>query len=212
MITLSVPQRRLYDFVAREQRRRSTTPSVREMAAHLGCCPNNVLQLLKSLEKKGLVEKPPRQKRSLRLLPIDDQDASTGTKQIIHLPLFGRIPAGLPWDSSVQTEEYVAVDAVQIPIVDPARAFALRVCGNSMDRAHILHGDLAILEAREARCNDVVAALVDGETTLKRLIMDAKGTKFLRAENPDYPDIWPVRELQIQGVMVGLVRAAARSQ
>jgi repressor LexA len=50
-----------------------------------------------------------------------------------------------------------------------------------------------------------VAALVDGETTLKRYVT-TEGRPFLRAENPKYPDIYPVNELMIQGVMVALIR------
>ncbi len=52
---------------------------------------------------------------------------------------------------------------------------------------------------------DVVAALIDGETTLKRFIME-KGRPHLRAENEDFPDLMPARELVVQGVMVGLLR------
>jgi len=75
--------------------------------------------------------------------------------------------------------------------------------------AHIMDGDHVVLENREPRDQDVVAALIDGETTLKRYV--ANGRKpYLKAENPDFPDLLPVQELMIQGVMVGLVRGATR--
>jgi len=50
-----------------------------------------------------------------------------------------------------------------------------------------------------------VAALIDGQVTLKTFVMQ-RGKPFLRAENPRYPDLLPQEELQIQGVMVSLVR------
>lgn len=74
--------------------------------------------------------------------------------------------------------------------------------------AHICHGDTVILEVREPRKGDIVAALIDGETTLKRYVVE-HGKPFLRAENADFPDLIPARELVIQGVLVGLLRKAA---
>jgi len=65
-----------------------------------------------------------------------------------------------------------------------------------------------IRKAREPRKGDVVAALIDGETTLKRYVIE-DGKPFLRAENEDYPDLIPARELIIQGVLVALLRSAA---
>jgi repressor LexA len=56
---------------------------------------------------------------------------------------------------------------------------------------------------------DIVAALIDGETSLKRYVME-RGRPYLKAENPRYPDLVPARELKIQGVMVSLIRKQER--
>ncbi len=88
------------------------------------------------------------------------------------------------------------------------KVFALKVRGESMIDAHICDGDTVILEVREPRNGDVVAALIDGETTLKRYVVEG-GRPFLRAENEAFPDLVPVRELMIQGVLVALLRNAA---
>lgn len=74
--------------------------------------------------------------------------------------------------------------------------------------AHILEGDVAVFEVRAPQANSIVAALIDGETTLKRYVQK-KGKAFLHAENPAYPDLIPTRELLIQGVLVHLQRNAA---
>ena len=86
--------------------------------------------------------------------------------------------------------------------------FALRVTGDSMIGRHICDGDIVILDhAREPRHNDIVAALIDRKSTLKTFIQ--KGSKrFLKAENPKYPDLIPSEELMIQGVFRGLIRKA----
>jgi repressor LexA len=56
---------------------------------------------------------------------------------------------------------------------------------------------------------DIVAALIDGETTLKRYVVE-RGRPYLKAENSRYPDLVPARELKIQGVMVSLLRKQER--
>jgi repressor LexA len=76
--------------------------------------------------------------------------------------------------------------------------------------AHVLDGDCAVFEVREPLPGQIVAALIDGETTLKRYVQE-KGQPFLRAENPRYPDLIPVSELVIQGVLVHLQRNAGSS-
>jgi repressor LexA len=79
------------------------------------------------------------------------------------------------------------------------------VQGDSMINAHILDGDLVVLERREARPGDIIAALVDETTTtLKRLVL-VDGRMILRAENKLYHDIVPER-LETQGVLVGVIR------
>ena len=74
-----------------------------------------------------------------------------------------------------------------------------------MTGAHILDGDLVVLELRNPNHGNIVAALIDGETTLKRYLV-RHGRPFLHAENPQYPDLIPAHELLIQGVMVALLR------
>ena len=83
--------------------------------------------------------------------------------------------------------------------------FALRVRGDSMQGARIFDGDLAIVEPRAPKPGDIVVAVIDGETTLKRLVKQ-KEKYFLRAENPKYPELVPTDELKVQGVVVGVYR------
>jgi repressor LexA len=104
-----------------------------------------------------------------------------------------------------QKEGCRSIDIASLGVPRHARTFALKVRGESMIEAHICDGDTVILEFREPRHMDIVAALIDGETTLKRFIVD-RGRPFLRAENENYPDLIPARELIVQGVMVALLR------
>jgi len=73
---------------------------------------------------------------------------------------------------------------------------------------HIIAGDIVVLEhGPEPRHGDVVAALIDGESTLKTFLRK-NGKPFLKAENPKYPDLIPAQELMIQGVFKALIRQA----
>ena len=86
------------------------------------------------------------------------------------------------------------------------RIFALRVKGDSMENAGILDGDWAILDhSREPRPGSIVAAYIDGKSTLKRFWV-RQGKPYLKAENPRYPDLIPCEELMVQGVFIGLYR------
>ena len=86
--------------------------------------------------------------------------------------------------------------------------FALRVTGDSMIGRHILDGDVVVLEhGPEPRHGDIVAALIDGESTLKTFLQRS-GKPYLKAENEKYPDLLPAQELMIQGVFKALIRRA----
>jgi repressor LexA len=90
-------------------------------------------------------------------------------------------------------------------ISNPTRAFAVRVSGDSMVDAGIFSGDIVVLEKKDAKPNDIVAALIDGENTLKRLVKDGDQI-YLKAENILYPNLHPVEKLDIQGVVVSVLR------
>jgi repressor LexA len=82
----------------------------------------------------------------------------------------------------------------------------LQVRGDSMIGKHIMEGDYAVFEhGMTPRPGDVVAALIDNESTLKTFVIE-QGKPGLRAENPRYPQLLPASELVIQGVMIALIR------
>ena len=119
--------------------------------------------------------------------------------------LCGEVVAGRPTRNEETEPGCIAVDLSTIGISPNARTFALRVRGDSMVGAHIVGGDTVVLELKPAHDGAIVAALVDGESTLKRYFM-RQGIPFLRAENPKYRDVIPARELVIQGVVVAVFR------
>lgn len=125
--------------------------------------------------------------------------------------IVGTIPAGRGENTERLDLGSLPVDLEALGIKRSARVFALRVRGDSMDGAKISDGDVVLVEAREPRPGDIVAALIDGETTLKRFVA-RDGEVFLRAENPKYPDLIPLNDLVVQGVVRAVVRVCERAQ
>lgn len=125
------------------------------------------------------------------------------------VPLLGDIIAGKPDDAEPRVDACIDIDPSTLRLPKNARTFALKVRGDSMCNAGILEGDVVIMEFREPKHGDIVAALIDGETTLKRFVAH-RGVTYLRAANPKYPDLIPARELVIQGVLIALLRLSER--
>lgn len=192
-------QKDVLGFIETEQRENGMTPSTREIQKHFGfASQTSVMQYIAALERKGFLDRHARKARAL-VTPMQKV-------RITDIPIYGEIPAGMSVLTEQAAEGHVSLDTGSVNASKDGRTFALRVRGDSMIEAHILDGDIVILEDRSAAQNgDIVAALIDGETTLKRYVVE-RGRPFLKAENPLFPDLIPARELRIQGVMVSLVR------
>ena len=196
---LTERQRGILEFIQSEQREKGITPSTREIQHHFGyASQTSVMQYLGALERKGFLNRHARKARAL-ITPVQKV-------RITDIPIYGEIPAGMATLTEQNIEGHVSLDSRSVNASKNGRTFALRVRGDSMIDAHILDGDLVILEDRkDVQNGDIVAALIDGETTLKRYVME-HGRPYLKAENPLFPDLVPARELRIQGVMISLVR------
>ena len=201
---LTSRQQQLLDFIRSYHRTTGVMPSTREIQQHFGFASQTAaVSHLRALERKGAIKKLAGKARAL-VFPED-----LGRAYNFTVPVYGAIPAGLPTTADPTADGQLAIDAALLGVSEGAATFALRVRGDSMIDAHIVPGDYAVFEKREARDGDIVAALIDGETTLKRFIQK-DGNAYLKAENPAYPDLQPINELVVQGVLVGLVRTARR--
>ena len=196
-------QKNILDFIQREQREKGLTPSTREIQSHFGfASQTSVMQYIAALERKGFLDRHARKARAL-ITPVQKV-------RITDVPIYGQIPAGMSTLTEQTIEGHVSLDTRSANVSKNRGTFALRVHGDSMIGAHIVDGDIVILEdSKEVHNGDIVAALIDGETTLKRYVME-RGRPYLKAENPRYPNLIPARELKIQGVMVSLVRKQER--
>jgi repressor LexA len=201
-MSLTPRQNEILSFIRDCAEDRGSIPSVREIMARFGFrSPATVASHLDLMEKKGVLR---REAGKTRNIILNDFKPRIPLQEV---SVYGMIPAGIPEGQEQEADRSVGIDPELLKLSKNAKIFALEVRGDSMIDAGIRDRDLVILEITEPRPRDIVAALIDGAVTLKRYLVVA-GRPFLRAENSDYPDLIPARELVIQGVFRGLIRTA----
>ncbi len=202
-MSLTTRQQEVLDFLKQNRRELGYMPSTRDIQRHFNFASQTAaMSHLRALEKKGAIVRAANKACGISF-PEDME-----REEIVDIPIYGNIAAGMAQDVEVEKDGCLSIDVTSLGVSGHSRTFALKVRGESMIDAHICDGDTVILEIKEPRRGDVVAALIDGETTLKRYVIE-DGKAFLRAENDEFPDLVPVRELVIQGVLVALLRSAA---
>ena len=195
--TLTAHQRTVLSYIREFQTKRGYSPSLQDLALAFGVRSKNaVAKVVNALTRQRQIEKDP--KGRIKILEREGDFAP------LALPLFGPITAGFAAPVEEQAEDTVTLE--EYLVRDKASTFLLRVKGDSMIDAGINEGDLVIVErGKEPRVGDIVVGILDGEFTLKRLKKE-KGKYYLQAENPAYPDLYAMDELQVAGVVKGLMR------
>lgn len=211
MKELTTRQEEILEFIRQHFYEQSCWPSIREIQRHFDFKSTNaVMGHLRALEKKGCISRVPGQARTFRLMHEDTSASASAhsREDVLNIPIYGAIPAGYP--DGVEPSGVIGrlqIDVETARVRRNRRAFALKVRGESMIEAGIYDGDIVIVEALQPRSGDIVAALIDGETTLKRFMQRPGHAPYLKAENPDYPDLYPANELIVQGVVKSVVRS-----
>ena len=160
-------QRRVLEFIQGEIRADRPAPTHQEIAGRFGFRSTRAAAChLEALKRKGFIASEPGKARALRLIaPLQKLRA-----RVADIPLFGSIPAGFAEERRQEAKGCVSIDIGTLGIKPSPRTFALEVRGDSMIGRHILDGDVVVVEhGQTPRQGDVVAALIDGESTLKDL-------------------------------------------
>lgn len=181
---------RLRDYYVEAKR----IPSHQRIAALMGFASKTAAKkLLARLESAGFLERTP------------DDDAWMPAARFFERPLADvAVRAGAPDMIDGMGGEPFLVD--QYLVRQPSRTVMVPVKGDSMIDAGIHDGDVVVVErSKAARAGDFVIAIVDNEFTLKELGLE-RGHFILKPHNPAYPIIRPQGELEVFGVVTGLVR------
>lgn len=193
-------QREMLDSIDHFIEENGYSPTLEEIGAALGLSsPATVHKHLQNLESKGLIRRNWNHSRSIELTPTAKKTSANV------LPLLGNVAAGSP------IEAIENPDTVEVPreFVGKKETYVLKVAGDSMIEDGIHDGDLIIIERRPtAQTGETVVALIDdGEATVKRFYREGKAKIRLQPANATMdPQIYDTDQVQIQGVVVGLMR------
>jgi repressor LexA len=200
---LTEKQEAILDYIRSVQTERGgLPPSTREIQRQFGYSSQNAaMNHLRALARKGHVHQNAGGTWGLKAHEIQGH---------LELPIYGTIPAGAPSLQEQAPTETVVLDPAIFGVKRSDQLWGLEVHGDSMIDAHILDGDIAVLERKEARAGDIVAALVDETTTTLKRLAYLRGKPVLKPENPRYSTIVPKDHLEIQGVLVGVIGRAKR--
>jgi repressor LexA len=166
---------------------------------------SSVSHQLKALEKKGYLRRDPHRPRAYvpaPAVPVVADDVPTEESATVAVPLVGRIAAGVPITAQEDLQDVLSLPRL---LVGDGELFALQVVGDSMIDAAICDGDwVAIRRQATAIHGDIVAAMIDGEATVKRLKRDGDRT-WLVPHNPAYQPI-PADDAVILGRVAAVMR------
>ena len=180
-------------------------PSMREIGEAAGLSsPSSVKYQLEALEAKGWIRRDPSRGRALEVLtPGDERFEDIKPERTHNVPLVGRIAAGGPILAEQNVEEVFPLPA---SLVGEGDLFMLKVVGDSMIDAAICDGDFVVIRSqKDANKGEIVAAMIDGEATVKTFSKKS-GQIWLLPANDSYQPI-DGNQAEILGVVTAVLRS-----
>jgi repressor LexA len=208
---LTERQRTILNVIRASVTDRGYPPSIREIGDAVGLTStSSVAHQLRTLERKGYLRRDPNRPRAVDVRGADDAATPPVTEVAgsdalpvpTFVPVLGRIAAGGP----ILAEEAVE-DVFPLPreLVGEGTLFLLKVVGNSMVEAAICDGDWVVVRQQNVADNgDIVAAMIDGEATVKTF-KRAGGQVWLMPHNPAFDPI-PGNDATVLGKVVTVIR------
>lgn len=191
-------QKEVLDFVSRHIDRHGVAPTLHEIGRHLKLSSvATVHKHLRKLEEKGAVRRLNHQSRAMAVVPAPE--AAGGAR----IPLLGTVAAGAP----IEPIETPGTITIPEELLGRGDTFALRVRGDSMIDDGIRDGDVVIVESRrDAPDGATVVALVEGDATVKRFYRKRGRIHLVPANERMDPIVAREEDVELRGVVVGLVR------
>ena len=197
MVKSEKRMKEICSFIEEYQFEYRRTPTMDEIADAVGTVKSNVFKYLAEMEQRGMI------KRDRREITIPS--AVQATTELNRVPILGQIACGEPEYAEENFEEYVPLP---VALFGKGDFFLLRTKGLSMIDAGIEPGDMVVVRKQStADDGDIVVALVENETTLKRFYRDEKRHCIrLHPENKTMKDIYTT-SCYIQGVAQNVIKA-----
>ena len=208
MDSLSVKQRRIFEFICEFMMENPFPPTIRDIARNCDISSTSVVDYnLRKLERDGYISRTADVSRGISL--IKNPDKPIEIEQVIKVPIVGNIAAGEPLNIETQTSYSDDIDVPSFLVNDKSNVFAAKVKGESMIDALVADGDLVIMEPTDNPNNgDMVAAFLEdnNEVTLKHFYLQ-NGIVTLKPANPTMTPITVAAEkVAVRGKVVGVIR------
>jgi repressor LexA len=206
--SLSDKQMAILEAIQRSVTTRGYPPSMREIGDAVGLSSlSSVTHQLNQLELSGYLRRDPNRPRALEVLielPGSEESApSAPVGDAAMVPLVGRIAAGIPITADQQVDE---VFPLPRQLVGKGELFMLKVVGESMIDAAICDGDWVVVRQQNSAENgEIVAAMLDGEATVK-VFRQRDGHTWLLPRNSAFEPILG-DEAEILGKIVAVLRS-----
>mgnify|MGYP000876101946 FL=1 len=197
---ISAKQQEILDYIKSQILERGFPPAVRDIceAVHLKST-SSVHSHLETLEKNGYIRRDSTKPRAIEIL---DEAFNFTRREMVNVPIVGRVAAGEPLLAEQNIEEYFPIPMEFMP---NKQTFLLKVCGESMINAGILNGDYVLAqEENTAHNGDMVVAMIEDGATVKTFYKE-EGVIRLQPEN-DFMDPIIVSEVMIMGKVIGTFR------
>lgn len=193
-------QKEILEFIKQEILLRGYPPSVREICEAVSLrSTSSVHAHLATLENAGYIRRDPTKPRAIEIL---DDEFGLCRKEMVQVPILGRVAAGEPIYAEQNIEDYFPIP---VEYVSNKPLFLLKVQGESMINAGILNNDYVLVEEAQSASNGtMVVALVEDGATVKTFYKE-NGYYRLQPEN-DEMDAILVPEVSILGVVIGVFR------
>ena len=197
---ISAKQQEILDYIKSQILERGFPPAVRDIceAVHLKST-SSVHSHLETLEKNGYIRRDSTKPRAIEIL---DEAFNFTRREMVNVPIVGRVAAGEPLLAEQNIEEYFPIPMEFMP---NKQTFLLKVCGESMINAGILNGDYVLAqEENTAHNGDMVVAMIEDGATVKTFYKE-EGVIRLQPEN-DFMDPIIVPDCTIFGTVIGVFR------
>lgn len=197
---ISTKQREILEYIKAQILERGFPPAVRDICEAVNLkSTSSVHSHLETLEKNGYIRRDPTKPRAIEIL---DDTFNFTRREMVNVPMVGRVAAGEPLLAEQNVENYFPIPMEFMP---NAQTFMLTVKGESMVNAGIFDGDMVLVEQRNyARNGEMIVALVDDGATVKTFYKE-EGVIRLQPEN-DFMDPIIVPDCQILGKVIGVFR------
>lgn len=197
---ISDKQREILEYIKKEILNRGYPPAVREICEAVDLkSTSSVHSHLETLEKNGYIRRDPTKPRAIEII---DENFNLTRREVVNVPMVGRVAAGQPILAVENIDNYFPIPAEFMPNEE---SFMLRVKGESMINVGILDGDnILVKRQKDATNGDIVVALVDDSATVKTFYKE-NGYIRLQPEN-DTMDPIIVPDCEILGKVFGVFR------